>query len=390
MTPLRVLVVNHTARVSGAEHSLLDLLGALPSDVEVVAACPDGPLAQRLRDQGVAVGPIPATDLSFRLHPRHTPVGMLAMARAAVTVARIARRERVDVVHANTVRAGLIAAAAARFGTPRPVVHVRDVLPASRTGRVVRAVVNRGAAALVANSRFTAAAWGPTSLPVTVALGPVDLCRFDPARHGRDQARRALGLDDAPVLLVGAQLTPWKGQDLAIEVTAALRDHHPAVTLLLAGDVEFDAAGTGQDNRAYAASLHHLARIRGISDRVRFLGRRDDMPALLAAADVALVPSWQEPMGRSVLEAMAMGVPVVATDAGGPAELVGDARAVVLVPPRRPDRWVAAVEGVLADGDRTGPRVRASLRAAAARHDVGEHARSVVGAWRNVCPPTPA
>jgi glycosyltransferase involved in cell wall biosynthesis len=381
---MRVLLVSHTAQVSGGERSLLDLLAALPDDIEVVACSPPGRLAHMLGQAGVPTLPLPAFDASFRLSVRHTPLSLLNASRAALLAARHSRRTGAQVVHANSVRAGLVGVVAARLGSPRPVVHLRDRVPASRSGTAVRRVVNSGAAALVANSAATAAEWGPTALPVTVARGPVDLRTFDPALHERAAARTSLGLDaaDDPVLAVVAQITPWKGQDLAIEVTAQLRTRWPGIQLLISGDVEFADAGSGFDNSGYSASLRALVSSLGLERNVRFLGRRDDVPTVLAASDLVMVPSWFEPMGRVVLEGLAMGLPVVATRPGGPVEMIDDPRLGLLLPPRSPGAWAAGVEALLERSPDADSALRAFRRSSAKRFDARHHADAVVAAWR--------
>ncbi len=109
---MRVLYVNHTADVSGGEHSLLGLLGALPDTVQPLVATPPG----RLRERGG--GPrhphrrrSPATAGSLRLHPLHTPRTVAELSVAAVQVRRAARRHRAELVHANSIRAGIVARA---------------------------------------------------------------------------------------------------------------------------------------------------------------------------------------------------------------------------------------------------------------------------------------
>ncbi|MEN0014291.1 MAG: glycosyltransferase family 4 protein, partial [Solirubrobacteraceae bacterium] len=136
--PLRVLVVNQTAQTSGAELSLLTLLHAIDhADAHVTLASPTGLLSERADAIGVPHVPITGTDASFRLSLRTTPPQLVAMLRSAWQVARAARRLDVDVVHANTTRAGLIAVLARRFGAPAPLVHVRDWVPEGRSANAV-------------------------------------------------------------------------------------------------------------------------------------------------------------------------------------------------------------------------------------------------------------
>ena len=80
---------------------------------------------------------------------------------------------------------------------------------------------------------------------------------------------------------------------------------------------------------------------------MQFLGERDDVPEVLRATDTVLVPSWEEPFGRSVIEAMAMRVPVIATNVGGPAEVIADRKNGMLLTPRAPESWARAISNLI-------------------------------------------
>ena len=124
---MKVLYVNHTAEVGGGERSLLALLKARPNKVDMRLAAPPGRLGEEAAALGIPVESIPGTAGSLRLHPLHTPRAMVEMAAAGRATQRIVRTNGVELLHANSVRAGLILGAAR---TRRPsVVHVRDVLP---------------------------------------------------------------------------------------------------------------------------------------------------------------------------------------------------------------------------------------------------------------------
>jgi glycosyltransferase involved in cell wall biosynthesis len=113
--------------------------------------------------------------------------------------------------------------------------------------------------------------------------------------------------------------------------------------------VKFRSGSTRYDNDAYMASLHRLVEQLDLGDHVRFLGEREDVPDILRALDLLLVPSWEEPFGRVVIEAMAMRTPVIATSQGGPAEVIDDDVDGRLLPPRDPDCWAENIEKLLAD-----------------------------------------
>ena len=383
---MRVLYVNHTSRVSGGELSLLGLLAAPPAGVEATVACPEGELAERLRRAGVEVAPIQGTDGSLRLSPTATPRALAEMARASLQVRRAAARHRADVVHANSIRAGLIATGPSGIGRPPTVVHVRDCLPPGRVSALTLRAIAR-ADALIANSAHTRASLGSAAASARVVHNAVDLARFERVELSPAAARARLGLaPGGPVLGTIAQITPWKGQDDAIRIAAALRQRHPDLRLLLVGAVKFDSASTRHDNAAYLDGLRGLVDELGLGDAVSFLGERDDVPELLAAIDVLLAPSWEEPFGRSIIEAMAAGTAVAATSVGGPPEIVDDGVSGLLLAPREPRLWAQAIETLLDEPGRLEQiaargRAEAFHRFGAERHAtaVGEVYRAVSG-----------
>jgi glycosyltransferase involved in cell wall biosynthesis len=349
---VRVLYVSHTAVVSGAERSLIDLLDALGQSVESLLATPSGRLAELAREHGIATTPLTGTAGSLRLHPLHTPRALAEMTLAARQVRRATTRSASQLVHANSIRAGIVLALA-RLGSTPTVVHVRDCLPPGRVSEATLRLVGATATTVVANSRYTAdsvLAAAPRA-HVEVVHNAVDLARFDPSRIDRAAARArlgdTLGTGGRPLLGVVAQVTPWKGQETAIEALALLRKQGVDADLLLVGSAKFVAASTRFANEDYVARLRTLVKSSGLEDRVHWLGEREDIPEIIGALDVLLLPSWEEPFGRAVVEAMAMAVPVVATSVGGPREIIDDGREGRLVAPRDPQAWAIAIRAVL-------------------------------------------
>lgn len=387
---MRVLYVSHTAQVSGGERSLLDLLDALGPSVQPTVATPEGELSAAVRGRGVATRAIPGTAGSLRLHPLHTPRTIGELAHAAWSVRRIARSDRIDVVHANSIRAGIVATAAARMGGPPVVVHVRDVLPDGALTRLTRAAVGTGASAIVGNSAHTLSRFSipQANAVLAVAHSPVDLDRLRTAAElERGTARLALGIapDAGPVLGVVAQLTPWKAQDDAVRIVAGLRSAHPDVRLVLAGSAKFVSGSTRHDNRAFVRRLQDLVEELDVRDRVLSLGERRDVPEVLRALDMLLVPSWEEPFGRSVVEGLAIGVPVAATSMGGPREVLRDGVDGLLLPPRRPQEWVAALSPLLGDRERLAEMASAG-RVRATAFDSRAHAERLLSMYQAVLP----
>lgn len=366
-----VLAYNHTATVGGAERSLLTQLDADCSTgaIRGALAAPRGDLLDRASAAGLAVYEAPAMESSFRVSPLRLPGALLGVLTAGRRVARLARVSGAAVLHANSTRGGLVCGVARMFGGPPVITHVRDCLPDSVAGRATRAVLRRTSATVVANSRYTAGAFGraPGGGAPKVVYNALDE-RFAAGEADPLAARElaaAIGLEPGDKLLcVIGQITPWKGQDQAIRALAAVRDRHPAARLAIAGSVKF-AGDTTHDNLDFERQLHRLASRLGVTRDVIFTGELDDVRPLVELSELVLMPSWEEPFGRAAIEAMAVGRPVAVTDVGGAREFVEHRRNGVLVPPRDDIAWSDAVEELLGDGqlrDRLAAAGRADVR----------------------------
>lgn len=361
---MNVLYVNHTGTVSGAEHSLLSLLSGLPPQIAPLVATPHGRLADAVAGLGVPTTAITGTAGSLRLHPLHTPQALAELSIAAVQVRRAARRHRAEVVHANSIRAGIVLALA-RLSPAASVVHIRDCLPPSPVSSATLRLIAATATTVLANSRYTASAvraLAPRSR-LEVIYNPVDGERWDPSRIGREAARAALGEAGRRRVLLGVvgQLSPWKGQDTAIEALRLLCADGVDAHLLLIGSAKFIARATRFDNRGYLAHLHTLVADAHLQERVSWLGEREDVPELVRALDVLLLPSWEEPFGRALIEAMALEVPVIATQVGA-AEILQDGREGYLLPPREPAAWAQAIRRIVDSPERAAEMGRAGRR----------------------------
>jgi glycosyltransferase involved in cell wall biosynthesis len=347
---VRALYVNHTALVSGSERSLLSLLAGLPDSVQAHVASPPGPLVQAVEELGIPVSSITGTAGSLRLHPAYTPRAIGELSLAALQVRRAARRHRADVVHANSIRAG-IELGLARVAPAVSIVHIRDCLPPGAVTTATMRLIGATATTVVANSHYTAglvrdAAPGARLEVVHPAL---DLAHFDPARIDRAAVRARLAETGARGMLLGvvAQLSPWKGQDTAIEALEILREQGVDAHLLIVGSAKFVARSTRFDNEAYVARLHRLVADTGLEANVSWLGEHKDVRELVRALDVLLLPSEEEPFARAVIEAMALEVPVLATNVGGPPEIIREGREGYVLAPGEPAAWARAVRRVV-------------------------------------------
>jgi L-malate glycosyltransferase len=384
---VRILFVNHTGAASGAEFALMRLVEGLRDDHRIAVACPaGGPLAELVDAAGVRRFHIPAFEASLRLHPLHTPIGLARLAAGNAALARLTRRFAPDVVHANTPRAGLMAVLSRRLDGPPLVVRAHEAPPTSGVGGMVRAVLARSASAVVTVSRDTAQRFNDgLERPVARHVyNSFDRRRFDYDSVHPAAIREELGLrPDARLLGQVAQITPWKGQDTSIRALARLRDGGLDAHLLLVGKVAFGGKAVRYDNHAFLRQLHELVEQLGLDGAVHILGERRDVPEILRAVDLSLLPSWDEPFANVMLESMAMGTPLLVSEVGGGPELVEDGITGRLLPPKRPDVWEAAARELLGDGpalERMGDRAREATE----RFGDEAHARDMLAVYQRV------
>jgi len=313
----RVVYLDHVAQLSGGEIALLRLVPHLTEvDAHVILA-EDGPFADALVDAGVSIEVLPMANGARELRKgtvtaRAVPAG--AVAGTAGYVLRLAlhlRRLRPDVVHTNSLKAGVYGSIAARLAGVPVVWHVRDriapdYLPTAAR-RAVRLMTRRLAAAVIANSQATLRTLGPAVQPV-ILYSVIPEAIAGPA----DRAPRAP--QPLTVGMIG-RFAPWKGQDLFLRAFAdAFPDGDERCVLV-------GAALFGEDG--YQQRLHELADELGLGARVEFRGFRPDVWPELRRMDMLVHASLSpEPFSQVIIEGMAAGVPVIAAAAGGPAEII--------------------------------------------------------------------
>ncbi len=275
-------------------------------------------------------------------------------------VAGLIREERIDLVQTTLFYADVIGAVASRITGVKAVVSWEAVTqPYGPLHLAAFRLASKWMTLSVAVSEaIRRQVSGERRVPVSktrAILYGVDTDRFKPLPGAA--GRRGLGLKGkGPVFGVIARLTEQKGHRYLLEAASAAIRRRP--------DLRFVFAGDGPLRQ----SLEAQARDLGIGDRVLFLGHRTDVPALLAAFDVFVLPSLYEGLPNAVLEAMACGRPVVATAVDGTPEVVDNGVTGLLVPPRDPARLSEALLKLAGDA-----RLRSRMGREARRRAVGRH-----------------
>lgn len=329
--------------LGGTERQMTELIRRLDParfDVHVVCFRREGPWLARVEEKAASI-------VEFRLGP-------LCSAHAARQFVRLARwfaRRRIVVAHACDMYANLFALPAAAVArVPIRTGSRRGIVQPSGTPGLLRlqAFGYRLADKVIANSEAAAAVLREEHVPsnrVAVIPNGIDLDALPIA--GRRRPLRTI--------TTVANLRRGKGHDVLLHAASGLLRRHPDLVFQLVGDGPL------------RPSLEALAATLGIDDRVRFLGHRDDVAAILQTSDLFAFPSLMEAFPNGVMEAMAAGLPVVATRVGGIPELVEDGRTGLLVPPGDAEAMCGAVERLLASPD------EADALAAAARRHIEQH-----------------
>lgn len=349
---MRILHVSSARSLGGGERHLADLArGQQARGHDVCAAlAPASPLRELLR------GALPGGNV-FTLDLRNAlDVG------SALKLARAARERRVEIIHAHAARDYPLAALAARRAAGARLVLTRHVVFPLGT---IHRLTLRNAARVIAVSEAVARTLEARGIfparKVRVVQNGVDAERFDAAARGldREEYRRRLGVR-AP-LLVGTvgELSRVKGQDDFVRAAAAVARGR-------VGEVEFVVVGEdASPSKSNRAALERLIAETGLQERVHLLGRREDVPEILASLDLFVSASRSEGFGLAIVEAMAAGVPVVATATDGAREIVEDEVTGTLVPVGDTGALAGAVLSLLGDPVRralSGSRARAAAR----------------------------
>jgi glycosyltransferase involved in cell wall biosynthesis len=331
--PIRVLYLDHTVTLSGGELALARLLGALDRTrvTPIVVLAEDGPLRELLAQQAVETHVLPLDEKLRRVRKDSLGIaGLLGQLRSLGSLWRYARRlsgfarqQRADLIYSNSLKSDFYGALAARLAGLPVVWHVRDRIEGSYLPPaavwLVKLLARHVPNCVVANSASTLA---------TLNLRgrrPAAIIASGLTREHIERCSAARQPDSMPRIGIIGRIAPWKGQDVFLEAAALLLRSGVLARFRIVGAPLFGEEAFEQQLRALATTL-------GIEAQVEFLGF-GDVPEVLRSLDVLVHASkMPEPFGQVIIEGMAAGLPVVATDGGGAREIIDNGRTGVLVP----------------------------------------------------------
>jgi glycosyltransferase involved in cell wall biosynthesis len=355
-SPIRLLKVVPTFMCGGTENQFMALARSLdPDRFDLEFAC--------LRRWGAFADEIDARHIPL-LECNVTSFRSLSALRQQARLARYVTDRRIDIVHSYSFYGNLFAVPPARLaGVPVVIASIRDRAPylTPMQKRAQRWACQLADCVLVNAEAVKEWLIGEGYDPAKIIVIPngVELSRFERV-NGAESPFRSLGIPDgAPVVLVVSRLNPLKGIESFMQAAALVAQEFPTVRFVIAGD-------TNPNERWYWSTLTSLTVTLGLTERLTFAGLRRDVPQLLAAATISVMPSLNEALSNVVLESMAAGAPVVATRVGGTPEAIADDVNGLLVPPGDPRAMANAMAALLGD------RSRARRLGDAARQSIHE------------------
>ena len=334
---MKILFLDQSGKLGGAELSLLDL-AKFYRDSCLVSLFADGSFKQALEQNQVPVRVLSARSLKIYKNSNFWQ-SISNIGKIIPLVKEVAQlSQNYDLIYANTQKA-MVVGAIVSFLTKKPLVyHLRDILSCDHFSRVNRllavSLANHFASLVIANSKATKAAFveaGGKEKLVRVVYNGFSLEKYRNKNDKIDgldtvdasKLKRELNLEGRYIIGHFSRLSPWKGQHILIEALNSC----PQATAILVGDALFG-------EHEYVAELHQQVEKLRLSDRVRFLGFRTDIPELMSMCDLVVHTSTApEPFGRVIVEAMLCSKPIVASAAGGATELIENDCTGWLTPP---------------------------------------------------------
>lgn len=298
---------------------------------------------------------------------------------ASGALADIARNERIALIHANSL-VNLHAVLAARRARVPLVISAREILEPRRANRAFAQLACGAAAAVHAVSdavRGSLLELGVPDKKIRIVRNGMDIPEVTDAQ--KQQARRELGIpQDAPAICIVGTITELKGHLVLLRAMGEVLKQLPDARLVVVGEPQADSGDYGNRLRAEAAQPP-------LAGRVAFAGRRDDVPAILASCAVHAQPSVRpDSLPRTVLEAMAAGVPSIGSDIGGIPEMIVHGQTGLVVPPGDGHALARGLISLLADEKMRACMGEAARERARSLFSPAAHAREIMDTYSSV------
>lgn len=362
MTRPVLAISNHGTFIGGGEHSFFDLISRLPEAWPVIAAFPaEGALVEKARKRGIpsVIAPLPP------MGPGH----LLQMAASIGRLREICKTGQVRLIYANGSRAAFYGGVVGLLSSIPVIWHCRVITADPWLDFLLLRLVGR----IVVNSRATGSRF-PLSFQNKI---DVVYNGFDLEWLGEPSVAKPVLVEDGwKTILVVARVSRWKRHDLILTAFEAIAQAEQSAHLICVG-------ANDHSDPSWWDQLQEKTGRSPFSSRIHWVGAVGDVRPWYRAASLLVLPSTNEPFGRVVVEAMASGVPVIATRSGGIPEIITDMQNGLLAPENDAAALGAAVLKILHDPSLQG-RLAEAGRQRAKRFSIGSHIHELVNVFKDV------
>jgi glycosyltransferase involved in cell wall biosynthesis len=350
---IKILFFDHSPIMSGAEYSLLDILQGLKNrSMDYCLLTTQGSsLAKRTTDIGIINIEIPLPEKllninknDFQKEPFKIIQSLGSAIKAVIEIYNILRKGKYDVIYTNTLKSHILGGLAGRLTGIKVIWHMRDIPIQKRPERAIHFASIFIPDKIVAVSEAVGRQFGDRK--VSVIYNGIDAeaiqkkaTQESPAETGRLIENSGGG----PIVGMVGQIARWKGQDVFLQAAKLLAEKLPQAKFLIIGEALFDEKDFRRELKDFVANNN-------LQERVIFTGHLENVYPLLQRLDVLAHCSVEpEPFGRVLIEAMALGVPVIAARGGAVEEIIQDREDGLIVIPGDYCQLAAAIEKLLAD-----------------------------------------
>lgn len=331
LKPLHILYLNAVPFVGGAEISLLQMLMHLnPGEFTAEIACSkEGTLSKLLNQNKIPVHFLNLGGVNFQRKQ--------ALISISLSLSLFIKKHGFHILHINSFPLLYAGVLAGKMANVPVVLHVRDLLPEKNPWH--RKLSLKKVNQVIAISHAVARTVKPLSNKVKVIYNGVDINMFLPGVNPVSFLKKT-GASGKNLVGVVGYLIERKGIESFLEAVKTVALKNVDVMFLIVGE-------DPKPGKPYENKLRKLAQKLGISEKVVFTGYEPSPQEVFAALDILVMPSYEEPFGRVLIEAGACGKPCVATDAGGAPEVIQDGYNGFLVPPGNPEALANAMDSLL-------------------------------------------
>ncbi len=347
----KILYLNPSSQLGGAEKSLLDLLKYLNREhYHPIISCPTkGKFVKELRKIGVEVEIVPYHRRISELSREGNGLQLFAIpffpwwfAPTILNLKNLIRDKGIHLIVSNGIKCHFIGALLSLITKTPLIWHVRDLIESGWLKWMLWAMGHYFPRKIITNSNAVGSIFHGNERKETVYNG-IDLSHFNPGIDGEKvRSMFKIGKDTRLIGTIG-HFAPLKGFEELIESMGEVIREGFNIKLAIVGENAY------LNSDRYKQKLLSQVNSAGLNDRIIFTGYREDIPVLLAAFDIFVLPSLSEGFGKVNLEAMAMGKPVISTNVGGIPEVVLDGLTGILVPPGNSRDLAHAIMRLLSD-----------------------------------------